>query len=100
MANVLRLQALGPPLDFEFHFGAFLQSPVAGHLNGGKVNEHIFSARPLDESITLRGVKPLHYTLFSHYPISYFLSRQNRVPIKNSAIVPRNHSRLQSSFSE
>jgi hypothetical protein len=70
---VLGLEALGAPLDLEFYLRAFLQSPVAGHLNSGKMDEHIFAARTLDESIALGGVKPLHYTLFSHYlsPISF-----------------------------
>jgi hypothetical protein len=31
------------------------------------MNEYIVTAGPLDESIALGGIKPLHYAFFLHY---------------------------------
>jgi hypothetical protein len=38
------------------------------------VDKHIFAAGTLDKSIAFRGVKPFHYTLFSHYLFLLFES--------------------------
>jgi hypothetical protein len=34
------------------------------------MNEHVVAAGPLDESIALGGIKPLHSTFFFHYTFS------------------------------
>jgi hypothetical protein len=65
--DVLCLQSLRAAFDFELNLCTFLQRPVTVHLDGGKVDEHIIAIGALDKSIALRGVKPFHYTFFSHY---------------------------------
>src|SRR5262249_4911191 len=77
------LEAFGAPLYLELHFRAFFQSPITRHLDGGEVHEHILAAGTLDKSVALRGVKPFHDTLFSHYlssPVPFPASRD--VPSK------------------
>src|ERR1700683_54080 len=97
---VLGLEALGAPLHLELHLRAFLQGPVTGHLDRGKMDKHVLAAGSLDESIALRGVKPFHNTLFSHYLILLFRSRlAGTCHFKTFAIVSWNGSRLQSSSS-
>ena len=76
--DVFGLQTLGTLLYLELHLGAFIQALVAIGLNRGKVNEHIVAARPLDESIALGGIKPLHNTFFLHYTFSYYLLAGDR----------------------
>src|SRR5262249_27556486 len=56
--HVLGLEPLRSPLDLEFHFRAFFQGPVPGHLDGRKVDKHILAAGPLNKTIALGGVKP------------------------------------------
>jgi len=73
--HILRLQALWPAFYFKLHLGAFLEGPVTGHLNGRKVDKHILAAGSLNKSIALGGVKPFHYTLFSHCRYLLFHSR-------------------------
>jgi hypothetical protein len=34
------------------------------------MNENILTAGPLDKAKALGGIKPFHYTFFSHYEIS------------------------------
>ena len=34
------------------------------------MNKYVLAAGPLDKSIAFRGIKPFHYTFFSHYKIS------------------------------
>lgn len=63
---VLGLQSFGTFLHLKFHFAAFVQGPVSGHLDGRKVNEHVLTVGPLDESIAFCGIKPFHDTFFSH----------------------------------
>src|SRR5208282_5116607 len=46
---------------------AFVQRLVAVRLNRGEVDENIFARLPLDEPITLAGIKPLHCSLFFHF---------------------------------
>jgi hypothetical protein len=70
--HVLGLEAFGAFLDLKLYFRALLQTPVAGHLDCGKMNKDVLAARSLDESIAFRGVKPFNDTLFSHYNFSYF----------------------------
>src|SRR5665213_702533 len=68
--DVLSLESLRPPFHLKLHFRAFLQRPIAGHLDCREVNKYILAAGPLDKSIALGGVKPFDDTLFSHYLIS------------------------------
>jgi len=64
---VLRLQTFRPLLDFELDLLSFIQRLVTVALNGGKMDEYILARLALNESKTLRGVKPLHDTLlFAH----------------------------------
>ena len=63
---VLGHQSLGTVLDLELNFDTLVEGPIALHLNGGKMNENIFSCRALYESVTLDGIKPLHDTFFFH----------------------------------
>src|SRR5580658_2523906 len=72
---ILGLEAFGATLHLEFHFRAFFQRPVAGHLDRRKMDKHVLAAGSLDESVALGGVKPFHNTLFSHYLILLFPSR-------------------------
>src|SRR4051812_45451446 len=65
-ANVLGLQTFGSLLYLELHFRALIQRAIAARLNGRKMDEHIVPAGALDESVALRGVKPLHCAFFLH----------------------------------
>ena len=64
--NVRGLETLGSLHHVELYGGAFLQVTVTISLNGGEVYKNVFSPVPLDESITFRGVEPLHRPLFSN----------------------------------
>src|SRR5229473_5379431 len=64
--DVLCLKALRALLYFEFHRLAFIQGLVPIHLNGGEMNENIFSGLALDEPVALRSIEPLHCSLFLH----------------------------------
>src|SRR5258708_4153090 len=57
-------------LYFEFHRLAFIQGLVPIHLNGGEVNENIFSGLALDKPVALRSIEPLHCSLFLHFTTS------------------------------
>src|SRR6266404_6078614 len=61
---VLGLQPLGTLLHLELHLRAFIQRTVAVRLNSRKMHEHVIAGGSLDESKSLRGVKPLNYTFF------------------------------------
>jgi hypothetical protein len=61
----LGLQTLRPLLHFEFDRLAFIEALVALGLDRRKVDEYILARLPLDESVSLRSVKPLYRTLFS-----------------------------------
>jgi hypothetical protein len=56
-------------LTFEVDRIALIQHFESLFLDGGKMDEDIFARGPLDESITLGTVKPLHYTVFAHKKI-------------------------------
>jgi hypothetical protein len=64
---VLRLQSLGAALYFELHLRAFFERTIASHLYRRKMHEYIIAIGSLDKTITFGGVKPFHYTFFSHY---------------------------------
>ena len=67
---VLGLQSFGALLNLELHLRAFIQGAIPVGLDGRKVNEHIVAARSLDETITFRGIEPLHCTFFLHCTFS------------------------------
>jgi hypothetical protein len=62
--NVLCLPALGALHHVKLNCLTLLEGAEALCLNGGVVNENIFSALAADESETLGVVKPLHCSLF------------------------------------
>ena len=64
--NVLCLKALGAFGHFKLDCLTLVQGLVTIHLNCGEMHENILSGLPLDESVTLRSVKPLHRSLFLH----------------------------------
>src|ERR1700677_29796 len=69
--DVLSLQTFRSLLDFEFHCLAFVERLVPFRLDRRKVHKHIFSGLALNETKTLRCVKPLHCSLFfSHLDCS------------------------------
>src|SRR5467141_4027796 len=73
--DVFSLIALRSLFDLEFDHLAFVECLVSLHLYGGEVNEYVFARLALNETITFRCVKPLHYTLFSaHLLDSSFMS--------------------------
>jgi hypothetical protein len=71
--DALSLQAFGTLGDGELHRLAFRERPVSFCLYGGVMDEDIISGSALDESIALRVIEPLHYTLFSIHIVSVFL---------------------------
>jgi hypothetical protein len=68
--HVLGLQALWSLLHLKLHLRAFIQRAIPVRLDSRKMDENIVAGGPLDKSITLGGVKPLHYTSFLHYTFS------------------------------
>jgi hypothetical protein len=62
--NVLCLPALGALHHVKLNCLTLLEGAEALCLNGGVVDEDIFSALAADESETLGVVKPLHCSLF------------------------------------
>jgi hypothetical protein len=65
--DVPGLQPFGTSLYFELNLRAFIECPVAIHLDRRKMDEHIVAVGTLDETVALRGIKPFHNTFFSHY---------------------------------
>jgi hypothetical protein len=49
---------------------ALIQALVAAGLDGGEMDEDIFSAGALNESVSLGSIEPLHDTLFFHFDLS------------------------------
>src|SRR6185369_17008463 len=74
-AHVSRAQAFGPLRAFKLNGLALVEGFVAVFLNGGKVDEDIFAARPLNEPVTFGSIEPLHYTLLLHSPSSRLAQR-------------------------
>src|SRR6266568_487286 len=66
--HVSRAQAFGPLRAFKLNGLTLIEGLVAVFQDGGEMNKHILSAGPLDESVTLGSIEPLHYTLFFHAP--------------------------------
>jgi hypothetical protein len=62
--NVLRLKALGTLFYFELNSLPLVQRLIAVHHDRGEMDKNIFPGLPLDETITLRSIEPLHCSLF------------------------------------
>ena len=67
------LEAFRSLQQIKLHGLTFIQSTIAVFLNGGKVNEHVFSGGPLDEAVSFSPVEPLDCTLLSHEVNSFRL---------------------------
>src|ERR1039458_3815761 len=84
--DVFGLQPFGALLDLELHLRTLLQGFVTVCLDGGKMNEHVVAARPLDESKALGGIKPFHCAFFFHYTFSQLRKVFSQIaPIWSSA---------------
>ena len=64
--DVCSLEAFRPLQQVKFDRFALIESAIAVFLDGGEVNENVFTRRPLDESVSFGPVKPLYCTLLSH----------------------------------
>src|SRR5579864_8527310 len=60
------LEAFRPLQQVELNRFSLVECPIAIFLYCGEVNENIFTSGPLNESVTLRPIKPLYCTLLSH----------------------------------
>jgi hypothetical protein len=65
--DILGLESLRTCLHLELNFGTLFQAAVSRHLDGREVDEDVLTAGALDKSVAFCGVKPFHYTFFSHY---------------------------------
>ena len=65
------LEALRPLQQVKFDCFALIESAIAIFLDGGEVNENVFTRGPLDEAVSLGPVKPLYCTLLSHLNYSF-----------------------------
>src|SRR5213592_3240267 len=63
LADVLRLKALGPLGDVEFHGVTLGQAPETIGLDRREVDEDVRTRLLRDEAEALRVVEPLHFTL-------------------------------------
>jgi hypothetical protein len=60
------VESFGALLALEFDGFAFIERLVAVHLDGGKMDEDIFTAGTLNESVALGSIEPFHDTLLFH----------------------------------
>ena len=65
--NVLSLKALGTLFYFKFNCLAFVQGLVSVHHDRREVDKNVFSGLPLDETVPLGSIEPLHCALFLHF---------------------------------
>src|SRR5579863_6650518 len=65
-ADVRCLEALRPFQQVELDGLALVESAIAVFLDGGEVDENIFTRGPLDETVSFCPVEPLYCTLLSH----------------------------------
>jgi hypothetical protein len=72
--DVRSLQALGARGHFEFNRLSFVQRFVTVRSDGGKVDENILARLALDESESLRCIKPLNCSLFFQFDSLFYLS--------------------------
>src|SRR5437762_240740 len=64
--DLFGLQTLGSGLHHEGDAAALIEGPVAGRLNGRKMDENVFAILSRDESKSFSGVKPLYCSCFFH----------------------------------
>src|SRR5689334_21829450 len=62
------LQAFRALRHFKLHLSALIQSTIPLGLYRREMNEDVFPVFPLDKSVALGCVEPLHCTLFFHLP--------------------------------
>jgi len=65
-ADIGCLEAFRPLQQVKLNCLALVKSAIAIFLDGGEVNENVFTRGPLDEAVSLGPVKPLYCTLLSH----------------------------------
>lgn len=63
-AHVFGVQTLWTLLHFELDDGSIVKRTVTVHLDGGVMHKDILAGIPLDEAVTLGGVKPLDCAFF------------------------------------
>src|SRR5438552_1534961 len=64
--NFLCLEAFRALLDYKLNVSALIETTVAGRLNRGKMDEHIFPVLSLNKAKTLGCIEPLNNTFFFH----------------------------------
>ena len=74
MSHISRLEPFRALDDFELDGRTFLKATITVSLDRRKVDENIFSTLPLDKTIPLAGVEPLHGSLFTIVTHVYFYS--------------------------
>ena len=72
LVDLFRLQALRSTRHHEADLCALIQRPVTLGLDRREVDENVLAGFTLDESKSLRGVKPLHGSLFFHVSFNLF----------------------------
>jgi len=65
-ADVCCLEAFRSLEQVELNRFALVQCAIAIFLDGGEMNENVFTRGPLDEAVSFGPVKPLYCTLLSH----------------------------------
>src|SRR5258708_24924063 len=65
-AYVRCLEAFGALQQIELDGFALVESAIAVFLDGGEVDENIFTRGPLDKTVSFCPVEPLYCTLLSH----------------------------------
>jgi len=76
--HILRLPSLGSFNDVELDRLSFFQAAKALILDGGVVDENIFSVLAADEAVAFCVVKPLHCSLFHSVALILLLDLLNR----------------------
>ena len=76
--HVLRLPSLGSFNDVELDRLSFFQAAEALILDGGVVDENVFSVLAADEAVTFGVVEPLHCSLFHSVALIFLLDLLNR----------------------
>ena len=71
LGDVRRLLPLGTIYNLELYLLALAEGAKARALNGGIMYEDIIAIGPLNESVPLRVVEPLHFPSQSHFPSSF-----------------------------
>ncbi len=64
--DVSCLEAFWPLQQVKLDRFPLIEGAIAVFLDGGKMNENIFTRGTLDEAVSFRPVEPLYCTLLSH----------------------------------